>query len=192
MPASAEITPIPNGTVTSAQGFSAGGVFIGLKTRGEDKLDLAMLVSSTECSIGGVFTTSAIRSATVDLDRERVARGRGRALIVNAGIANTCVGAQGYKDAEEMTRLAAEKLGLTAEDVLVCSTGVIGVELPMGIIRSGVQRIAPRLDAESSREGRQRRRGLGQRTGTDEVPECERVSPLANLVPSPGAAGRRQ
>ena len=73
MPASAEITPIPNGTVTSAQGFSAGGVFIGLKTRGEDKLDLAMLVSDSECSIGGVFTTSAIRSATVDLDR-----GKGR------------------------------------------------------------------------------------------------------------------
>ncbi len=146
MPASAEITPIPNGTVTSAQGFSAGGVFIGLKTRGEDKLDLALLVSDTECSIGGVFTTSAIRSATVDLDRERVARGRGRALIVNAGIANTCVGAQGYKDAEEMTRLAADKLGLTAEDVLVCSTGVIGVELPMSLIRSGVDEISLKGD----------------------------------------------
>ena len=154
MPASAEITPIPNGTVTSAQGFSAGGVFIGLKTRGEDKLDLALLVSDSECSIGGVFTTSAIRSATVDLDRERVARGRGRALIVNAGIANTCVGAQGYKDAEEMTRLAAEKLGLTAEDVLVCSTGVIGVELPMSLIRSGVDR--------DRAEGR-RRAGTGAR-----------------------------
>ena len=150
MAASAEITPIPNGTVTSAQGFSAGGVFIGLKTRGEDKLDLAMLVSDSECSIGGVFTTSAIRSATVDLDRERVARGRGRALIVNAGIANTCVGAQGYKDAEEMTRLAAEKLGLTAEDVLVCSTGVIGVELPMSLIRSGVTEIS--LDANGGPE----------------------------------------
>ena len=89
-----------------------------------------------------MFTTSAIRSATVDLDRERVARGQARALIVNAGIANTCVGAQGYKDAEEMTRLAADKLGLTAEDVLVCSTGVIGVELPMSLIRSGVTEIA--------------------------------------------------
>ena len=160
MPASAEITSIPNGTVTSAQGFSAGGVFIGLKTRGEDKLDLALLVSDTECSIGGVFTTSAIRSATVDLDRERVARGRGRALIVNAGIANTCVGAQGYKDAEEMTRLAAEKLSrsgefvaersfegsVNPEDVLVCSTGVIGVELPMSLIRSGVDEISLKGD----------------------------------------------
>lgn len=150
MPASADITPIPNGTITSAPGFSAGGVFIGLKTRGEDKLDLALLVSDSECAIAGLFTTSAIRSATVDLDRERVATGRGRALIVNAGIANTCVGAQGYKDAEEMTRLAAEKLGLAAEDVLVCSTGVIGVELPMSLIRSGVADIA--LDANGGNE----------------------------------------
>ena len=150
MSGSADITPIPNGTITSAQGFSAGGVFIGLKTRGEDKLDLALLVSDTPCSVGGVFTTSAIRSATVDLDRERVARGRARALIVNAGIANTCVGAQGYKDAEEMTRLAADQLGLTAEDVLVCSTGVIGVELPMSLIRSGVGQIE--LDADGGNQ----------------------------------------
>ncbi len=150
MAASADISPIPDGTITSPQGFSAGGVFIGLKTRGEDKLDLAMLVSNTPCSIGGVFTTSAIRSATVDLDRERVARGRASALIVNAGIANTCVGPQGYKDAVEMTRLAAEQLGLTAEAVLVCSTGVIGVELPMSLIRSGVTQIA--LDADGGHE----------------------------------------
>ena len=139
---SADITHISDGTITSPQGFSAGGVFIGLKSRGEDKLDLAMLVSDTPCSVGGVFTTSAIRSATVDLDRTRVATGRARALIVNAGIANTCVGAQGYKDAEEMTRLAANTLGIAAEDVLVCSTGVIGVELPMSLIRSGVTQIA--------------------------------------------------
>ena len=138
---SPDITHIFDGTITSPPGFSAGGVFIGLKSRGEDKLDLAMLVSDTPCSVGGVFTTSAIRSATVDLDRTRVATGQARALIVNAGIANTCVGAQGYKDAEEMTRLAADTLGITAEAVLVCSTGVIGVELPMSLIRSGVTQI---------------------------------------------------
>ena len=113
-----------------------------------------MLVSDGPCSIGGVFTTSAIRSATVDLDRERVARGQARALIVNAGIANTCVGAQGYKDAEEMTRLAAEKLGLTAEDVLVCSTGVIGVELPMSLIVRAWARLRWMTTAGQSWRGR--------------------------------------
>ena len=146
MPASADIVPIPNGTITAPRGFAAGGVFIGLKTRGPDKLDLAILASDEPCAVGGVFTTSAIRSATVDLDRERVARGRARALIVNAGIANTCVGAQGYKDAVEMTILAAAHLGIAPEDVLVCSTGVIGVELPMALIRSGVAQIAPDAD----------------------------------------------
>ena len=143
MPASADITSITNGTITAPRGFAAGGVFIGLKTRGPDKLDLAILASDQPCAVGGVFTTSAIRSATVDLDRQRVARGRAQALIVNAGIANTCVGAQGYKDATEMTILAAAHLGIAAEDVLVCSTGVIGVELPMALIRSGVAQIAP-------------------------------------------------
>ena len=136
-----DITPIHHGTITSPRGFAAGGVYIGLKTRGDGKLDLAMLASDTPCAVGGVFTTSAIRSATVDLDRERVARGRARALIVNAGIANTCVGPQGYKDAAEMTRLAAAALGVAAEDVLVCSTGVIGVELPMSLIRTGVEQL---------------------------------------------------
>ena len=142
-PTPAEITIIENGSITAPRGFAAGGVFIGLKTRGPDKLDLALLTSDQPCAVAGVFTTSAIRSATVDLDRERVARARAQALIVNAGIANTCVGPQGYKDAAEMTRLAADHLGLDAADVLVCSTGVIGVELPMALIRSGVTQITP-------------------------------------------------
>ena len=145
-----EITPIDHGTITAPRGFAAGGVYIGLKTRGEGKLDLALLASDTPCAVGGVFTTSAIRSATVDLDRERVARGQARALIVNAGIANTCVGPQGYKDAAEMTRLAAAALGIAAEEVLVCSTGVIGVELPMSLIRTGVEQLE--LSADGGNE----------------------------------------
>ena len=64
-----------------------------------------------------------------------------RGLIVNAGIANTCVGEQGFIDAEEMTTLAAQKTGATPEQILVCSTGVIGVELPMSLIRSGVEQL---------------------------------------------------
>ncbi len=63
-----DITPIDHGTITSPRGFAAGGVYIGLKTRGDGKLDLAMLASDTPCAVGGVFTTSAIRSATVDLE----------------------------------------------------------------------------------------------------------------------------
>jgi glutamate N-acetyltransferase/amino-acid N-acetyltransferase len=73
--------------------------------------------------------------------QEHVGSGPARALIVNAGIANTCVGEQGYTDAKEMAALAARRLGVQPEEVLVCSTGVIGVELPMSLVRTGVEQI---------------------------------------------------
>lgn len=133
---------ISGGTVTSPLGFRAGATYAGLKTFAEDKLDLGLLFSETPCATAGVFTTSAIRSSTVTLDRERLAQGIPmRGLIVNAGIANTCVGDQGYIDAVEMTGLAANKTGVTPEEVVVCSTGVIGVELPMSLIRDGLENI---------------------------------------------------
>ena len=133
---------VDGGTVTSPLGFRAGATYAGLKTFAEDKLDLAILLSESPCATAGVFTTSAVRSATVTVDRQRLAQGIPmRALIVNAGIANTCVGEQGFIDAEEMTSLAAQKTGTAPEQVLVCSTGVIGVELPMSLIRSGVEQI---------------------------------------------------
>ena len=133
---------VDGGTVTSPQGFRAGATYAGLKTFAEDKLDLAILLSESPCATAGVFTTSAVRSATVAVDRQRLAQGIPmRGLIVNAGIANTCVGEQGFIDAEEMTSLAARKTGTSPEQVLVCSTGVIGVELPMSLIRSGVEQI---------------------------------------------------
>ena len=133
---------VDGGTVTSPQGFRAGATYAGLKTFAEDKLDLGILLSESPCATAGVFTTSAVRSATVAVDRQRLAQGIPmRGLIVNAGIANTCVGEQGFIDAEEMTSLAARKTGTSPEQVLVCSTGVIGVELPMSLIRSGVEQI---------------------------------------------------
>ena len=94
------------------------------------------------CNTAGVFTTSTVVSPGVTVDKERLAQGIPlRGLIVNAGIANTCVGEQGYIDAVEMTGLAAAKTGVRPEEVLVCSTGVIGVELPMALIRDGVEQI---------------------------------------------------
>ncbi len=135
------ITFIDQGTVTTPQGFSAGATYAGLKTYSEDKLDLGLIVSQAPCAAAGVFTTSAIKSPTVTVDREHLALAQTRAIIVNAGIANTSVGQQGYIDAKEMTVIAAGKVGANPEEVLVCSTGVIGVELPMSLIRDGVERI---------------------------------------------------
>jgi glutamate N-acetyltransferase/amino-acid N-acetyltransferase len=133
---------VDGGTVTSPLGFRAGATYAGLKTFAEDKLDLAILLSESPCATAGVFTTSTVKSPSVTVDRQRLAQGIPmRALIVNAGIANTCVGEQGFIDAEEMTSLAALKTGTAPEQVLVCSTGVIGVELPMSLIRSGVEQI---------------------------------------------------
>ena len=129
------------GTVTNPGGFLAGATYAGLKTYSEDKLDLGIILSESPCTTAGVFTTNAIRSPSVTVTQENVNAGPVRALIVNAGIANTCVGEQGYTDAKEMTTLTARRLGLQPDEVLVCSTGVIGVELPMSLIRTGVEQI---------------------------------------------------
>lgn len=133
---------VQGGTVTTARGFVAGATFAGLKTFAEDKLDLGIIFSETPCSVAGVFTTSTIVSPTVSVNRKRVTQGVARGLVVNAGIANACVGEQGFKDAEDMAAVAAQKLGAKAEEVLVCSTGVIGVELPMSLIRDGMEIIS--------------------------------------------------
>ncbi len=133
---------VDGGTITTPQGFRAGATYAGLKTFATDKLDLGILLSETPCAAGGVFTTSTVKSPTVTVNQQRLARGIPlRGLIVNAGIANTCVGEQGFIDAEEMTSLAAAKTGTTPEQILVCSTGVIGVELPMSLVRSGVEQV---------------------------------------------------
>ncbi|MEE9285619.1 MAG: bifunctional glutamate N-acetyltransferase/amino-acid acetyltransferase ArgJ [Dehalococcoidia bacterium] len=136
-----QCTPVPGGTVTTPKGFRAGATYAGLKTYAEDKLDLCILSSETPCAVAGVFTRNSIVSPSVELDKERLARRRAQAVIVNSGCANACVGPQGMIDAKEMATLAAGVLGIDEEDVLVASTGIIGVELPMAMIRSAVERI---------------------------------------------------
>ncbi len=135
------ISLVEGGTVTTPQGFLAGATFAGLKTYAEDKLDLGIIFSEAPCIAAGVFTTNAIISPSVTVCRENIAKGPVRGLIVNAGIANACVGDQGYKDAQQGVLLASRHLGVRAEEVLICSTGVIGVELPMSLIEAGVEKI---------------------------------------------------
>ena len=132
---------LENGTVTSPKKFLAGATYSGIRTYAEDKLDLGILYSETPCTVAGTFTKNQIRSLSVVLDQKRVSTGRSQALIVNSGIANACVGEQGMTDAIEMASLAAAHLGIDQELVLASSTGLIGVELPMALIRSGVTKI---------------------------------------------------
>ena len=137
----AKIDLVEGGTLTAARGFLAGATYAGLKTYAEDKLDLGLLLSEAPCATAGVFTTNSIRSPSVTVTKEHLSQARSRGLVVNAGIANACVGDQGYKDAQEMAAQAASRLGVRPEEVLVCSTGVIGVELPMSLIRAGLDKI---------------------------------------------------
>ena len=141
------ISVVDGGTVTTPQGFVAGATFAGLKTYAEDKLDLGIIFSEAPCTAAGVFTTNSIRSPSVTVCQENLAKGPVRGLLVNAGIANACVGDQGYKDAQQGALLASGYLGVRAEEVLVCSTGVIGVELPMSLIEAGIENI------QTSRDG---------------------------------------
>ncbi len=137
----ATIKFIDGGSVTSPQGFSAGATYAGLKTFAEDKLDLGIIASDSPCTAAGVFTTSTIKSPTVSVNQAHLKLANPKGIIVNAGIANACVGEQGYKDAEEMASIAAGKLNTEPSEILVCSTGVIGVELPMSLIRDGADNI---------------------------------------------------
>jgi len=134
-------TLIPSGSVTSASGFLAGAVHAGIKNK--DELDLAILCSEVPCKAAGVFTTSQIKSAPVILSHKHIAKGRAQAIVVNSGCANACMGGQGLADARGMANLTAAKLGISPEEVLVASTGIIGVPLPMDKIKTGIPKIKP-------------------------------------------------
>ncbi|MBM4406927.1 MAG: bifunctional glutamate N-acetyltransferase/amino-acid acetyltransferase ArgJ [Chloroflexi bacterium] len=133
---------IEKGGVASPKGFTVGATYAGLKKAGPDKLDLTVLYSERPAAAAGVFTQSKTCSPSVTLSRQRIARHTARAVVVNSGCANACVGPQGLIDAKDTTALAAKKLGVAEEDVLIASTGMIGVELPMALIRAGMQKIA--------------------------------------------------
>jgi glutamate N-acetyltransferase/amino-acid N-acetyltransferase len=135
------LTPIPDGHVTTPAGFRAGAVYAGIKTYGEDKLDLGILVADAPCVAAGVYTKSTVKGAPVIVTQRHLQGGRAQGIVVNAGCANVATGAQGIADAEEMARLAGELTGAAADDVAVCSTGVIGRPLPMERIREGLPRI---------------------------------------------------
>jgi glutamate N-acetyltransferase/amino-acid N-acetyltransferase len=132
---------ILSGGVSSASGFLAGAVHAGIKST--DELDLAILCSEVLCTAAGVFTTNQIKSAPIILSRRHIAKGQAQAVVVNSGCANACTGGQGLADALEMANLAAVRLGLSPEHILVASTGVIGVPLPMDKIKTGILEIKP-------------------------------------------------
>ncbi len=132
---------IVSGNIASASGFLAGAVHAGIKSKSE--LDLAILCSEAICKAAGVFTTNQIKSAPVILSQRHMSKGQAQAIVANSGCANACTGEQGSIDALAMANLTAAKLGISAEKVLVASTGMMGVPLPMDRIRGAIPRIRP-------------------------------------------------
>src|SRR5215208_4816094 len=126
------------GGITTARGFRAAGVSAGIKANGG--LDLMLLVSDTPAQAAAVFTTNLAFAAPIVVCREHLARSGGvaRAVIVNSGCANACTGDEGLQVARDMTIETARLVGCPVEQVLVASTGVIGVALPIDKVRSGL------------------------------------------------------
>ncbi|MCX7842184.1 MAG: bifunctional glutamate N-acetyltransferase/amino-acid acetyltransferase ArgJ [Clostridia bacterium] len=128
---------IINGGVTAPKGFSAAGAACGLKKNG--KKDLALVCSDDLAVASGVFTTNVVKGHSLQVTMEHIKCGYARAIVINSGNANACVGESGYLDAKEIARLAAELLDCETENVLVGSTGVIGMPLNMTCVKSGVR-----------------------------------------------------
>jgi glutamate N-acetyltransferase/amino-acid N-acetyltransferase len=137
---SAELKFIPGGSITSAAGFSAGAIAAGIK-KAVGALDLAVLVADRLGASAAVFTSNCFKAAPVTLSQEHLASGNIQAVIVNAGCANAGTGATGYANARTMTELAAGKLGIDRKNVLVASTGIIGVHLPIDKVQTGLSRL---------------------------------------------------
>lgn len=132
---------IITGGVTAAKGFLAAGVEAGIKYG--NRTDMAMVYSERPCRAAGVFTTNVVKAAPVLWDKEKVTNAEAvQAVVVNSGIANACTGKQGYDCCRETADAAAKALGIAADSVLVCSTGVIGMQLPVDRIVAGAEKLA--------------------------------------------------
>ncbi len=139
--------PIPAG-ITAPAGFRAAGITAGLKPSG--KPDLSLLLAPEGAVCAGSFTTNRVRAACVDLCAERLAAtdGRVRAVLTNSGQANACTGERGRDDSLQATVALAERLGLAEEQVLICSTGVIGVPIPMEPLLAGLAPLVAALSGD--------------------------------------------
>lgn len=136
---------IITGGVTAAKGFKAASTAAGIKYK--DRQDMAMIYSQEPCRSAGTFTTNVVKAAPVKWDKNQVTNGvPARAVVINAGIANACTGEEGMGYCGQTAGAAAQALGIPAESVLVASTGVIGMQIPMDRITAGVKAMAPLLD----------------------------------------------
>lgn len=143
-----------DGGVAAPQGFTTNGLCVGIKA-GRTKPDTALIFSERPCAAAGVFTKNRVQAECVKLSRRHVADGSAQAVIVNSGNANACTGEQGAQAALRMAQSAASCLSLPANEVLVCSTGVIGQQLPVEKIECQMAQLVAGLSKEGHRAARE-------------------------------------
>lgn len=131
-------------SVTTASGFLAAGLAAGLKSSGGRDLAL-VLNTGPDYAAAGVFTSNRVKAAPVVWSQQVLSDGGLRAVILNSGRANACTGPDGFADTHRTAELVADAIGVSAVDVAVCSTGLIGVRLPMGKLTTGITNLVPRL-----------------------------------------------
>ena len=137
---------IIEGGITAAKGFYAASATAGIKY--QNRQDMALIYSESPCVSAGTFTTNLVKAAPVKWDKNQVTSGASaREVVVNAGIANACTGAEGMEYCKETAKAAAKALHIPEDSVLVASTGVIGMQLPMDKITAGIETMAPVLSS---------------------------------------------
>ena len=135
---------IITGGVTAAKGFQAASTAAGIKYQG--RTDMAMVYSEKPCVAAGTFTTNIVKAAPVKWDQDIVYNHpSAQVIICNSGIANACTGEEGFGYCRETAKAAAETMNVDADSVLVASTGVIGMQLPIEKLAAGVRAMAPKL-----------------------------------------------
>lgn len=143
---------IINAGVTAPKGFKCAGLRAGVKP-GKTNKDMAMIVSEVPAKIAGTFTKNIVKAAPVLWGKKIVEEQEAvRAVVINTGIANACTGEQGYENVVTEAKEVAKLLDIKPEEVVVGSTGVIGQQLPMDVIKEGIKKLVPELKADRQSE----------------------------------------
>ncbi|MBE6052735.1 MAG: bifunctional glutamate N-acetyltransferase/amino-acid acetyltransferase ArgJ [Clostridium sartagoforme] len=142
---------LSNAGITAPQGFLASGIHCGLK-KNNLKLDLALIYSEVPADAAGVYTKNKVKGAPIYITKEHLANKKAQAIIINSGNANTCNGEDGLVKAKRMTEIQGKALKLKASDVLVASTGVIGVPLNIDAIKDGIPLLTERLSSDGFKD----------------------------------------
>ena len=141
---------LENGSVTSPRGFTAAAVAAEIKYTG--RTDLAVVYAKVPAQAAAVYTLNRFKAAPLQVTEQNISNGIAQAIVVNSGIANAGMGAEGMRLAREMSDCAAEALNIAKDDVIIASTGVIGMPLPMDKVKNGIQKVSKALYADGGHD----------------------------------------